>query len=335
MRKTLSLCLPLIFLFFACHRAENNKNGDHAPTRDAAADRASSADCPAGMRYYPGGRFLTTRTGDYWGFTQYWVNLRPFCLAEYEASQPTATASSQGQWDGRGAVPPAQIVAQVLPWSHVQWIAAAQACARQGWRLPAFEELQYSATSGDPRNLWYWGPDWDCREAEKAWAETCRGGRPAGVYPTGGPTGESKWLDGVYDLLGNVSEYTSTPWQPECYRLTSFVVFGGAAHTGHDVANKVTADPQKPGTRCKVKELGYALRADGEHPEDWRLGQYWDDGFRCAADPGPPWRGRLPLVEAPPPSAITEFYYDRETGRPRCYQAPVRGSNPAEVDCGE
>jgi len=284
--------------------------------------------CPPGFRYYPGGKFQATRTGEFWKYTQYSLTIQPFCLAEYEASRPTATMESAGAGaEGNAPVPPAQVKKGVIPWAPVTWREAAYACAQQGQRLPTFEEYQYAATSGDPRNIFFWGRVWDCRESEKSWAETCAGVREMHPFPTGGPAGESAFLSGVHDLSGNVSEFTSTPWQIECYDLLHFVLFGGPAHASRKAINGAREDPHRPG--CFLRDLGVGNTVRAEHPEPWDRGSF-DDGFRCAADPGPQWTNWQPAIEArklaEPPF---EFYYDMDSGEKIYYSVPLDGSKPS------
>jgi hypothetical protein len=194
----------------------------------------------------------------------------------------------------------------------------------QGYRLPAFEELQFAATAGaGEERLWYWGPDWDCEQSELSWFETCDGPRGWGVGVTGGPTGHSDYDLGVFDLCGNEAEWTATPWEPECYGFTVFSLAFGAQALDHLGINRQRPDPDHPD--CWITSE-YAASADGEHAHDYWNVAVPDDGFRCAADPSPQWADFTPTTEfvdlgdALPPN----FYYDPDTGEKTEYDIPPR-----------
>lgn len=281
--------------------------------------------CPPGFRYFAGGWFTAVREGERWpnGLYAYDVQLAPFCLAAYECSQPTATDASAGAYDPFDTTalpPPAQVARGVIPWHTLSWYDALLAVHQQGWRLPTFEELQYVAAGADGSRLWIYGAEWDCAQAESSWFEKCDGSHDLvdGPGAAGGPTGASDYGLGVYDLLGNLTEATSTPWDMDCYGVARFTNFGGAFGGLHQMQNEVTADAEAPG--CWLTE-NFAKHARGEHEHPATDIFPFDDGFRAAADPGEQWRDWEPATEA---VAVTEmidaWYYDPWTSERVAYQ---------------
>jgi len=277
--------------------------------------------CPPEFKYFAGGWFTVTRTGPRHGDrAQYDIFLQPFCLARYEASQPTATSGSRGDYEYDPAVPPAQVKRGVVPWYGVSWWIAQRAVQQQGWRLPAFEELQYAAAQGDPDNIWIYGPEWDCELAELSWYETCDGHREPGAGITGGPTAQSDYGTGVYDLLGNLSEWTSTPWDTVCYGVDRMTLFGGQTHGDHTMENRHQSDADLPG--CWLMEA-YSARITGEHEHRAVGVGPHDDGFRPAADPGPQWKHWRPATEPRFIELQPPWYICPDTGERIYYRLPA------------
>ena len=68
------------------------------------------------------------------------------------------------------------------------------------YRLPAEEEWEYAARNGEQSDLYPWGPDW------KDKAAVLKDATPAAVGSRA--EGKNKW--GVFDLIGNVWEWTSS-----------------------------------------------------------------------------------------------------------------------------
>ena len=283
---------------------------------DDGDDDTTSTDCPLNFIYFPGGDFLVTREGNRWsgGQFNYTAHLKPFCLAVYEGSQPTATTTSHGDFTIGADIPPAQSRLGVLPWSASWWYAT-YACQAQGQRLAAYEELQAAA-----QYRWMFADEWECSASAKSWYETCDGPRTGGVGVTGGPTGESDYGRGVFDLLGNLAEWTSTPWDVACYGLKRFSLFGGTTHGDHAWQNGQQPDPEVPG--CWLMST-YGGSACGEHEHFFSGISPADDGFRCAAEPGPQWIGWEPREWIPPMEELgPAFYYDPATGNRVSYAVP-------------
>ncbi|HEX5601278.1 MAG TPA: SUMF1/EgtB/PvdO family nonheme iron enzyme, partial [Pyrinomonadaceae bacterium] len=68
------------------------------------------------------------------------------------------------------------------------------------YRLPTEEEWEYAARNGEQSDLYPWGPDWKDKVA------VVKDATPAPVGSR--PEGKNKW--GVFDLIGNVWEWTSS-----------------------------------------------------------------------------------------------------------------------------
>jgi formylglycine-generating enzyme required for sulfatase activity len=125
--------------------------------------------------------------------------------AEYAQFVNEANHASPEHW-GNVKAPVGQ---ELLPVSNVTYddaIAFAEwRSKRDGvtYRLPTEEEWEYAARNGDKDNLYPWGNAW---EPDRAVTQEASVGKeqPVGTYPEG----RNQW--GVYDLIGNVWEWTST-----------------------------------------------------------------------------------------------------------------------------
>jgi hypothetical protein len=112
------------------------------------------------------------------------------CIDRYEASQ------------GPGDV--AESVAGVMPWTEVAWSQATWACTAAGKRL--CDTSEWVAACNGPC-------DWDFSFGNDARGETCpcNGGGYGlhEVVPTGSMTGCEGGYPGIFDLSGNVAEWTT------------------------------------------------------------------------------------------------------------------------------
>ncbi|MCZ7583001.1 MAG: formylglycine-generating enzyme family protein [Deltaproteobacteria bacterium] len=282
--------------------------------------------CPENFEYFRGGWFVARRTGERWPGDEirYLIKLEPFCLGRWEASQPTASPTSRGQFRYQGDVPPAQVRPGVLPWYGASRAVAEEAVQLQGWRLPTYEELQYAATRGDSNNIWFGSREtWDCDLSERSWYETCGGPRPVfddhaqNVGVAGGPMGDSDYRTNVYDLFGNVAEWTATPWEPWCYGDEAFSLFGGHATGEHREQNRQHEDPNNPG--CWLME-NYGGSALGEHGHPLSAGGPDDDGFRPAANPGFRWLFFEAKIWPEDDFQLKPSCFYLPTGKQMCYQ---------------
>jgi len=206
-------------------------------------------------------------------FPQWETVLMPFYLDRYEVTndQYSAFLKATGRplprdekdpdyfrWEGP-TPPPGQGNHPVM---YVNWYDADAYCRWEDKRLPTEEEWELAARGTDGR-LWPWGSEFDAKkcnvnETGLKWT-TPVGSFPAGVSPYG-----------VYDLCGNVIEWTASWYQPypgsklkrAAYGEKYKVIRGGA-----------WALPYEPWSRSASR--GFAQPPDYKHRSV---------GFRCAQD---------------------------------------------------
>lgn len=307
--------------------------------------------CPPNFVYFPAGTYTIVRKGsrgvDHWEERKD-IPMIAFCLAQYESSQPTATSVYRGDYEHDPAtnVPPAQVKPGVIPWGLVSWYEATKACQQQEWRLPQWEELQVAMGRGRPDNIWGWGgmedplthevvPDgtWSCGLSELSWFATCAGprelhfddqGMPISEWGiTGGTSGMSDYGSKVYDLLGNVAEWTYSPWDVACYGMTRPAIFASSFHGRYDWVNAEKPDPDHPG--CYGMS-DYEGNDRGRHEHPFHPNSPGDDGFRCAAEPSERWLSGewQPRIEPNPYfQPQNGWLYDWSDGHVRHFTIPA------------
>jgi len=249
------------------------------PTKTPAVSIPAEGSCPAGMALVPGGRVKVLYRGEQWGGSRVKeVDLEPFCVDIYEASQPDATARSMGSWRPFDPVPPAASKPGVLPWTTLTWDKAAAACQAAGKRLLSLAEWQvaYSGTTG---LLWPWGGAFQ--------TNSCNAGGRREVQPTGVCC--FSVCEGacyrICDMVGNVAEWVADYWNEECYGTEKTMVAGGSYNIDYvfpdtklPYHNIQRPDPEHPG--CWIMS-SYSLDRSGVHGHS-REAAVPDDGFRCA-----------------------------------------------------
>ena len=126
-------------------------------------------------------------------------------------------------WDDDTLNNPSQPVVGVTWYEAAAYAAWLARLTGQGWRLPTEPEWEWAARRG--RRRFPWGGNWDERRLNSLEGRVMRT-TPVGVYPHGATP------DGIYDLAGNVWEWTST-------RVADYPY----------VADGTREDPDAPGIR--------------------------------------------------------------------------------------
>jgi formylglycine-generating enzyme required for sulfatase activity len=280
----------VIAIFCNCAKHENNdyqrlsEPGLTASDDDVTSDDDDDDDdddspppsCPENMVFVPGGNTTVAYQGERWGgiaeMSYEAVTIDSFCIDKYEASQPDATADSQGSWVWGTEISIAKSKEGVLPWTLLSWEEAAQACIKAGKKLPTLAQWQ-TAFSGFEAYAWPWGYLWE--------GNSCYGQMAEGPYPTGGCCYEI--CSGGYcfetcDMVGNVSEWINGYWDIDCNGTDAFLIAGAASHNGWENINAQSPDPYNPG--CWTFDM-YAMKRWGLHYHGTHSASS-DDGFRCA-----------------------------------------------------
>lgn len=144
-----------------------------------------------------------------------YVRIQSTDIFTYEASHPQATAAAAfpgALSTGVGPhAPPGEACSRagVRPWHTVTWVEAQAACQAQGWRLCRESELLRACAGEDGRD-WTWGTIFDgaacnLRQVYQAPGAETSSEAPSGAFP--GCVSQ----DGVYDLSGNLWEWTDAP----------------------------------------------------------------------------------------------------------------------------
>jgi formylglycine-generating enzyme required for sulfatase activity len=95
------------------------------------------------------------------------------------------------------------------PVTRVSWYAAQAYCTWMKKRLPTEAEWEYAARAGTTKAYW-WGDDWTPASAA--------GNSERGPDPVGKQAHRNQW--NLFDMLGNVKEWTSTVYKPYAYNAS-------------------------------------------------------------------------------------------------------------------
>lgn len=245
-----------------------------------AVKEAKSPSPPEGMVYIPEGWFLmgSTEKDGRIGMAvgvdelpQHKVYVKGFYMDRYEVTVEefkrflkTTGRSAPRIWteeEWRRMYPAPE---DDHPMNGVSWYDADAYCQWAGKRLPTEEEWEKAARGADGRQ-WPWGNE--LNSLKKLRANTQEAGigwtTPVGSYPEGGSP------YGVYDMAGNVMEWTSSWYQPypgstlqrEAFGEKYKILKGGAWENS-----------SVPLTRSAYR---HAVAPKWDHP---------GHGFRCAMD---------------------------------------------------
>jgi formylglycine-generating enzyme required for sulfatase activity len=194
------------------------------------------------------------------------------------ANEPKRTFDRRAWWAQNAAkvdwtIPPDDLR---LPVVFVDYDAARAYARWAGMRLPTEFEYQRAA-KGDSNQTYPWGSDWD----DEKYAATSHARKKGGTHPVGSfPAGRSKY--GLFDLSGNVWEWTSSPFvKYPGYELRVFDVGYGRerrpinAIAEWDPAQRVVVGGSFQATRlmCRTTVRRGTLREQSAGAL----------GFRCAA----------------------------------------------------
>jgi hypothetical protein len=172
------------------------------------------------------------------------------CSGDMALVQPVAVCIDRYE-SSRGPDGQAVSVAGVFPWVDVTWSAAGEACAAAGKRLCSSDEWT-AACAGPDARLFPWGD-----EPIVGW---CANGGLLEPVPTGSFLQCDGWYPGVFDLIGNVAEWTST-WLESPMIPAGYLMRGGSVN-GND------GDTCLSTSFTGNRDLGYELT-----------------GFRCCRAP--------------------------------------------------
>ena len=180
------------------------------PTESGPQDSEDVARPPfPGMVWIPGGTFLMGRkTGPFQETPAHAVTVQQFQMDRTEVSNlEYAEFVREMNYPA-----PSHWIGNKPPFGQENWpvvnVTFADANAFAAWRskrdgatyrLPTEEEWEYAARNGERSDLYPWGPDW------KDGVAVLKDATPS---PVGSRAeGKNRW--GVYDLIGNVWEWTS------------------------------------------------------------------------------------------------------------------------------
>jgi len=272
MQRLLLLFLIIIFLLAGCAVSSDEEDEDtYLPTDDDDDeedddmifdddddndDNDSGDDDDDGIQRCPGrddmilvpaGEFWFRYEGQRWeteGYEDELIFVDDFCIDEFEYPN----------------------IAGVEP-TPVSWNEAEALCAAEGKRLCTGPEWQ-KACAGPDGFEYPWGGEWDDQMCNTHTDE----GQPRDLAPSG------EWPDcvsiyGVYDLCGNLSEWTSEVWQEGWPDMS---LRGGGF-------NYNTDNTQQQDQNGFWSFSAYSQRCTSmhHHPPDVSPG---DDGTRCCAD---------------------------------------------------
>jgi formylglycine-generating enzyme len=148
------------------------------------------------------------------------------------------------------------------PVVHIAYDDALGYCTWAGKRLPTEAEFEHAARGGLARKAYDWGDEF--QPSGKFMANTFQGHFPNGNSGADGYLGTAPVGSfpangyGLYDIAGNVWEWTSDWYRPDYY--ATLAAAGGVAHNPQGPADSF--DPGEPGTKKRVQRGGSFLCTD-------------------------------------------------------------------------
>jgi formylglycine-generating enzyme required for sulfatase activity len=253
---------------------------------------------PTGMVYIPPGPFLmgSTEKDGIIGVNvgvdevpQHTVNLPGYYIDRFEV----ATALYKRFLDATGREPPGdKMHPDIYPWKeqggvppalanhpviYVSWYDADAYCRWAGKQLPTEAEWEKAARGSDGR-IWPWGNVFDPSKANvrEYWNQVYKPKNaqtkdPAGTLPVGSfPEGVSPY--GIYDMTGNVSEWTASWYEAypgSTLRRKAFgkvlrVVRGGAWVLEGDLYGRAAHRTMAVVPEKKHRSLGFRCAQDAD-----------------------------------------------------------------------
>ena len=240
------------------HEEKDEPLGGRMVRQLAAEIRTGRGEC-CGRKPAIGARCFNGGQHDCIGVVDEMSQAGPFWIDRYEASRVDATPADAGVSEIRSCSQPG-----VLPWTGITRDEAAMQCAKRqdsaGAPMRLCDEGEWQAACKpvtDARPFWSMQPNpsaydpFICNGAERALGAAWPGGTGSDCYAldAGGP---------VYDLSGNVAEWTATAATAQDYYAGGGHYQSGAPEMSCGIALVVPAGSRSPGL-----------------------------GFRCCADHGP------------------------------------------------
>lgn len=139
----------------------------------------------------------------------YGIGAYPLTVAEYACFVQVTNHSTPRNWIYQQQCPdhPVGGISWTEALAYAHWLAEVTG---EGWRLPTEAEWEKAARGTDGR-IYPWGDQWEDTRANIG------DGEPGEIMPVGSYLGDVSPY-GCYDMAGNVSEWTSTTYQPYPYQ---------------------------------------------------------------------------------------------------------------------
>lgn len=203
-----SILLGALLLASCRHQAGAPSNPPATAARPDRTDSQASLSCPATMVKIPGGQFDSEIEVSDFCMDKLEVSVKNYQLCVDAGRCPALPPISYGTYPGPGSLPIEDT--EKYPINMTTRMEAIQYCEWRGDRLPTAEEWLWAARGRDEQRGYPWGND----ERPGAMCKPFPGETPPCAI---GTSPEDRTRDGVLDMGGNVSEWTSTIVRGEAY----------------------------------------------------------------------------------------------------------------------